>query len=207
MKVFITGTDTNVGKTLISSWLCLHTRYSYWKPIQTGSIEGTDTQFIQKMSSVHCYKEAYVYKEPCSPHRAAYIEGETIRLENITPPPASHLIIEGAGGILVPINSTVRMIDLIALLDIPVIIVARSGLGTINHTCLTIDALKARHIPILGVIMNGPPDSPNREAIEFYGGVPVLAQFPLLSLLSPLSLHDIPLPSPLKNILGEKLCD
>lgn len=181
-RIFVTGTDTNVGKTFVSAVLLKLTGGSYWKPIQSGSIEGTDREFVQRvtvMSDEHFEKEVYCLREPLSPHAAAALENVTINLESIKIPQSTKqapLIIEGAGGVLVPINDTALMIDLMAQFNAPTIVVARSTLGTINHTLLTLQALHSRQIPVLGVVMNGPPNDGNRKAIEHYGQVPVLAE-------------------------------
>lgn len=201
MKVFITGTDTNVGKTLISSWIALHTGFSYFKPIQTGTRDGSDSFEVQKLSDTKIYPESYAYKEPLSPHLAAKLESDMIDIEKIVLPPSHNLIIEGAGGALVPINDTYLMVDLIKKLGAPVILVARTTLGTINHTLLSLEALRSRNIPVLGVIMNGEKNPQNSDSIELYGRTSVLAEFPKLENVSTNTLQGIALPQKLKQIL------
>ncbi|MBM3631904.1 MAG: dethiobiotin synthase [Alphaproteobacteria bacterium] len=201
MKIFITGTDTNVGKTLISSWIALHTGFSYFKPIQTGTKDGSDSVEVYKLSKTTIYPENYVYKEPLSPHLAAKIENDIIDIEKIILPPSPNLIIEGAGGVLVPINDTLLMIDLIKTLGVPVIIVTRTTLGTINHTLLSLEALRSRNIPVLGVIMNGEKNPENSDSIELYGRTSVLAEFPKLESVSIHTLQGIAMPQRLKQIL------
>lgn len=198
MQIFVTGTDTDVGKTIISSWLCLHTGYSYFKPIQTGSILGTDSHQVSNLTNANVYKENFVYKRPLSPHLAASLE---INIDRVSLPKTHNLIIEGAGGVLVPINKTTLMVDLIKKLATPTILVARSTLGTINHTLLSLEALRARNIPILGVILNGLPSQDNLEAIEFYGRVRVLASVPKLQQVDREHLMQTPLSNRLKAIL------
>ncbi|WP_250295913.1 dethiobiotin synthase [Wolbachia endosymbiont of Oedothorax gibbosus] len=202
MQIFVTGTDTDVGKTIISSWLCLHTGYSYFKPIQTGSILGTDSHQVSNLTNTNVYKESFVYKEPLSPHLVSSLKNESIDINEINLPKAHNLIIEGAGGVLVPINKTTLMIDLIKKLAIPTILVARFTLGTINHTLLSLEALRARNIPILGVILNGLPSQDNLEAIEFYGRVRVLASVPKLQQVDREHLMQTPFSNQLKAILG-----
>ncbi|XGA08047.1 MAG: dethiobiotin synthase [Wolbachia endosymbiont of Xenopsylla cheopis] len=197
MQIFITGTDTNVGKTLISSWICLHTGYSYFKPIQTGADKDSDVV----IANSNIYEESYIYKSPLSPHLAASLENDSIDISRINLPKERNLIVEGAGGILVPINETTFMIDLIKKLNIPVILVARSTLGTINHTLLSLEALRARSVSILGVILNGPHNQDNIKAIEFYGKVQILASVPKLQEVSKKSLMQLPLPDCLKIII------
>ncbi len=201
MKIFITGTDTNVGKTLISSWIALHTGFAYFKPIQTGTIEGSDSLEVQKQSNAKIYPEVYSYRDPLSPHLAAMIENNGIDMDKIALPRVSDLIIEGAGGVLVPINGRYVMVDLIKKLDVPVVVVARTTLGTINHTLLSLEALRSRNIPVLGVIMNGEKNLQNSNAIEFYGRTSVLADFPKLDNVSMSTLQRVALSQKLKHIL------
>ncbi|MDX5496658.1 MAG: dethiobiotin synthase [Wolbachia endosymbiont of Nomada fabriciana] len=203
MQIFVTGTDTDVGKTTISSWLCLHTGYSYFKPIQTGSTLGTDSHQMSNLTNANVYKENFVYKRPLSPHLAASLENDSINIDRISLPKTHNLIVEGAGGVLVPINKTTLMVDLIKKLAIPTILVARSTLSTINHTLLSLEALRARNIPILGIILNGLPNQDNLEAIEFYGRAQVLASVPKLQQVDREHLMQIPLSNRLKAILEQ----
>ncbi len=202
MKIFITGTDTNIGKTTISSWLCLHSGYSYFKPIQTGAIIDRDSNLVSWLSGCYAYPEVYRYPAPVSPHLAARLAGDEIDISKIHLPAEEKLIIEGAGGIYVPINDKLLMVDLIEYLAVPVLIVASSALGTINHTLLTISALKDRSIEPLGVILNGEPNIENVKAIEYYGKTKVLASFPKLSTVDNTTLSAIPLSDDLKRILS-----
>lgn len=194
MKYFVTGTDTNVGKTVVSAWLVHQLGADYWKPIQSGTLEGGDRDVIQDLTGLsgdRIHREVYAFKEPLSPHAAAALENIQIDLDKITMLQTDRpLIVEGAGGVLVPLNSSQTMMDLMEKLAIPVIVVARSGLGTINHTCLTLEALRHRQIPIAGVILNGPLNEGNRQAIENYGRVPILAQLEKLPCLSRESLSQ-----------------
>jgi len=208
MNIFITGTGTNVGKTLICSWLCLHTNYSYFKPIQTGAYDDTDSRIVCNLSSAKIYNETYIFKNPLSPHLAALLEDEEIDITKIQLPSDKNLIVEGAGGVLVPINKQYLMVDLIKRFDIPTIIVAVSQLGTINHTLLSLEALRSRSISILGVILTGKLDQSIADTIEFYGKVKVLAQIPYLSSINKKTLSEIPFSANLKQILNnDKTCD
>jgi dethiobiotin synthase len=177
MKIFITGTDTDVGKTIISAWLCVHLNACYWKPVQSGLER--DSDFVRRIlngDEARIIPESYRFDAPVSPHLASKMEDRNIEMSELSLPEINcdSLIVEGAGGILVPLNDESTVIDLLRQLKLPVIIVARSSLGTINHTCLTIEALKNRKLSVLGVIMNGPRNDNNSKAIEKYGGVPVL---------------------------------
>lgn len=205
MKVFVTGTDTNIGKTVICAWLCQHLNYAYWKPIQTGAIEGTDSDFILKSNlASKLYTEKYIFDEPVSPHLAAKLNNTDINIPDIFLPDTDNLIIEGAGGVFVPLNHHELMIDLIKKLNIPVIIVARAGLGTINHSLLTIEVLRSKSIPILGVILNQESKTnlilENTKAIEHYGQVPILACFPYVENFSYEEIKKINIPNKLKEI-------
>lgn len=191
MKIFITGTDTNVGKTLVSAWLCVHSGADYWKPVQAGTEPETDSAVVARLSGARVHAETWRLALPASPHLAAQRAGVQIQLQDFQMPAAEKLIIEGAGGALVPLNERDVMTDLIEKLDCPVIVVARSTLGTINHTCLTLETLRARKLTVLGVVMSGEPNADNRAAIEHYGRVPVLAQLPFLTKPSRAALQSI----------------
>lgn len=179
---FVTGTDTDVGKTVVSAWLVHHLNASYWKPIQSGMCELPDKNEIQRLCQIppeRILPSVYELNEPLSPHEAARLDGIEIDLEQIKKPEVKGpLVIEGAGGVLVPINQTTFMIDLIEKMQCPTIIVARSGLGTINHTLLTLKILRDKSVPIAGVVMNGPLNKKNKRAIEEFGKVKVLAEIP-----------------------------
>lgn len=200
MHIFITGTDTDIGKTVISSWLCLQTNYSYFKPIQTGTEEGSDSQSVYALTGRMPYEEAYRFKAPLSPHLAASRQGQAIDPFSIALPDCPNLIIEGAGGLLVPLNRQACMIDLIDHMKAPVILVARSKLGTINHTLLSLNALRLRSISVLGVILNGSLNSESAESIEFYGKTTILAQVPEFKEITAQALLDLPLSAPLQAL-------
>ncbi|EHK63055.1 dethiobiotin synthase [Achromobacter arsenitoxydans] len=179
--VFVTGTDTGIGKTLVSAILARAWGADYWKPVQTGVAEEPgDTDTVAQLAQLppeRLHLPAYVLQAPLSPWAAATLEDTVVDATSIVPPATrAPLIVEGAGGLYVPIDDTHMMIDLIARLGMPVVLAARSGLGTINHTLLSLEALKRRGIPILGVVMSGPPSAGNKEAIERFGCVRVLAE-------------------------------
>jgi malonyl-CoA O-methyltransferase len=185
--VFVTGTDTDVGKTVVAACMARALGADYWKPVQTGAaVDAGDTATVAALSGARTHAPAYVFGEPLSPHAAAALEGAEVRLSAIRVPSTDRpLVVEGAGGALVPLNDRVLMIDLMAALALPVVVVARSTLGTINHTLLTLQALRSRGIEVLGVVLNGPPAASNREAIERYGRVRVLAEIPYTDQLTP----------------------
>lgn len=194
-QFFVTGTDTNVGKTVVSAMLTLGLRATYWKPIQSGLDPITDTRYVQQVTgldSSHFIPERFRLPEPLSPHASAAIAQVQISLTDFQLPhlPQSHLIVEGAGGLLVPLNDRELMIDLIRSLRLPVCLVARSTLGTINHTLLSIAALRQANLSILGVILNGEKNQVNREAIAHYGQVPILGELSPLEAINPTTLKD-----------------
>lgn len=181
---FVTGTDTGIGKTLVSAMLMSVLDATYWKPIQAGLDEETDTEFVKRISEVDSFRivsERYRLETPMSPHGAADIDGLSISLNDFELPEfnTKHLIVEGAGGLMVPINWEDTVLDLIELLKLPVLLVARSSLGTLNHTLLSIEALRARNIEVFSVILNGEKHQSNKETIEHFGKVPVFEVEPL----------------------------
>lgn len=195
-QFFITGTDTNIGKTVVSAMLTLGLGYAYWKPIQSGLIPITDTEFVRSATGLdHSYfiPECYRLTQPLSPHAAAKIDDVEIALSDFQLPQTDKpgLIVEGAGGLMVPLNEQDLMIDLIRSLNLPVCLVTRSTLGTINHTLLSIVALQHAKIPILGVIINGQRNQINRDAIAHYGKVPILAELEPLTSITPTTLKTV----------------
>ena len=186
MSFFLTGTDTEVGKTVICAWLMVHYKYHYWKPIQSG-MDSPDIKTIQKITgfdSSFFFPPAYELQQPLSPHESAKRDGIKIELANfLLPREETKVVVEGAGGILVPINEKYFIIDIIKKLSLPILLVARSGLGTINHTLLTVSELKKRNLPLLGIILNGKRNQSNREAIEKYSGVSVVSELEPLKTL------------------------
>jgi dethiobiotin synthase len=182
--LFVTGTDTGVGKTLLSALLIAALQRKYWKPIQTGACEGTDRQTVMKIADAteaETCPEAYIFDPPVSPHLAAEQHGIEIDFNRIRrPASASTLIIEGAGGLLVPINGKQLMVDLIKHLEAPAVIATRTTLGTINHTLLTVASARHAGVDIRGVVMIGHENTENRRAIERYGNVPVIGSIPWL---------------------------
>ncbi len=192
---FVTGTDTDVGKTVVSAWLLAHLDACYWKPVQAGTVPETDTQMIRRVAELPEHRivpEAYVLKEPMAPHEAARREGISIDMAKLVGPRDDRLlIVEGAGGLLVPLNEQDYVIDLIQDLNLPVILVARSTLGTINHMLLSLEALRRRGLVVAGVVINGPESPHNRAAIERYGKTQVIAEIPRLDTVTRSALRQI----------------
>ncbi|MFP4658037.1 MAG: dethiobiotin synthase [Desulfonatronovibrionaceae bacterium] len=188
-RIFITGTDTGVGKTVVAGMLAAAGAGCYWKPIQTGSDLETDSAWVKRVCGVprqRIYPETYSFPEPVSPHLAAKWAGQRIDPLKVNWPESSEQVIaEGAGGIMVPLNEKEFMLDLIVRLAAPVLVVARSGLGTINHTLLTVNRLRLSGVDVLGVVLNGKPNPENKKAVEKYGGTNVVAEIDVLSELTP----------------------
>jgi len=183
----ITGSDTDVGKTLVSAVLMKTLRGTYWKPIQSGAISDNDRDMVQRLTGLgdqHFMEEMYSLQQPLSPHQAAKIDGVTIDPSKINLPHAdqianSPLMIEGAGGIMVPITDNYLMVDLFKDLGLPVLVVCRNRLGVINHMLMTLESLKNRSIPVMGFISSGGSGDPdNLVTIQRLGGVPLLATLP-----------------------------
>ena len=187
-QFIICGTDTDVGKTLISSFFVRGLDCYYWKPIQSGLEDETDSQFVERVSQVNkkkILKEAYIFNNPVSPHWAAEIDGVKIIKSNLDLPNINKtLVIETAGGLMVPITRNFLQIDQIKIWNLPVILVCRSSLGTLNHTLLSIEALKKRKIKILGLIINGKKHLDNPQTLKLFSGLPIIAEFPLIKNLS-----------------------
>ncbi|MCQ8895134.1 dethiobiotin synthase [Limnobacter humi] len=200
-SVFVTGTDTGIGKTVVSAWLCLHWASHYWKPVQSGLDGGTDSQWVALLSGVTPLPERHRLTAPLSPHQSAELDGIQIQLQDFELPKAERLVVEGAGGCQVPLNWQHTMLDLMKHLRLPALLVARSGLGTINHTVLSLQALKAAQVPVLGVVMVGERNPANRKAIEHFGQVPVLAELPVLANLDREHLAAQPMPKALHDAL------
>ena len=187
-QFIICGTDTDVGKTLISSFLVRGLNCFYWKPIQSGIDGETDSEYVQRVSQISkkkILKEAYIFNNPVSPHWAAEIDKVKVVKSNLTLPNINNtLLIETAGGLMVPLTRNFLQIDQIKIWNLPVILVCRSSLGTLNHTLLSIEALRKRNINILGLIINGKKHLDNPQTLKLFSGLPIIAEFPLIKNLS-----------------------
>lgn len=188
--IFVTGTDTGVGKTIASAYLMNSFRktkkVSYWKPIQTGIEEDNDTETVRTFANCddsEIFDVGWRLEKPLSPHLSAKLANVEITIDNTLKVLQKadldrFFIVEGAGGVLVPLNENELMVDLMKSLNLPIIVISRSGLGTINHTCLTLEMLRHKGLEVFGVIMNGEPNLENKKAIEHYGMIKVLAEIP-----------------------------
>ncbi len=183
-KMFVTGTDTGIGKTFVCSLLMAGLRASYWKPVQSGSREGRDSQWVQRATCLpasHFFPESYVLPEPLSPYQAARLAGTEIELDVCVPPATETLIVEGAGGVLVPLNSSLTMLDLMVHLGYPVLLVAPGRLGMINHTLLSVACLRQAGVEVFGVLVNGgEEDEETEDILRAFGNVKMLGRVPWL---------------------------
>jgi dethiobiotin synthase len=198
--LFVTGTDTGAGKTIVAAALMHRLRREravrYWKPVQTGAEQDDDTAVVSGLAActeTEVFAQGVRLPRPLSPHLAARLARVTLTVDDLVRPVARFStppfwIVEGAGGVLVPLNDRELMIDLIARLQLPVIVAARTTLGTINHTLMTLASLREREVAIAGVILSGPLNAETRLAIEAHGRVRVVGELPILAPLTPETL-------------------
>ena len=203
MKYFVTAIGTDSGKTLTSAILCDALGLDYWKPVQSGSDRDIDEVFSITSENMVCFPEKYLLKTPESPHAAAKKDGVVIDLNEIILPNSENLLVEGAGGLMVPLNEEDLMIDLIETLNIPVVLVSNTYLGSINHTLLSCEVLKSRNIEVAGIIFNGPENKDTESIIEKRTGYPVLLRIPELAEVSKDSIAEYV--KSIKSELNEKL--
>ncbi len=189
----ITGTDTGAGKTVFAAALTSALGAAYWKPIQAGLNQATDSEtvsYLADLPKTRLLPELYRFKAPCSPHYAAEMENKIIDTEKLVIPAASPLVIEGAGGVLVPLTRNIVYADIFARWGMPVILVSRTALGTINHTLLSFEALRCRHVDIMGVVFNGEENPDTERTICEMGRVRHLGRLPFLDPLTPKTLQS-----------------
>lgn len=193
--IVVTGTDTGVGKTIFAAALTGALKAQYWKPVQAGLDEGGDSALVIRLAGLKnpcVLPEAYRLTTPCSPHRAAEVDGimiDPVRLMAL-PEVTGDLVIEGAGGVLVPLNRSTTYATVFARWRAPVVLVSRTTLGTINHSLLSIEALRIRDIPILGVAFVGDANEDSEAAIADMGKVRRLGRLPILDPLTPSALAE-----------------
>lgn len=177
-RLFVTGIGTDVGKTVVSAILTEALQADYWKPVQAGLEPATDTGTVRELvqnPTSRFFPERYRLRLAASPHRAAAAEALTIRPQDFElPATANHLVVEGAGGLLVPLAPGFLLVDLLVQLNLDVIVVSRHYLGSINHTLLTLEALHARGVRVRGLVFNGEPTPASEEYISQHTAVPVL---------------------------------
>lgn len=191
---FITGIGTGIGKTIVSAILTQKLQSDYWKPIQSGDLDQSDSLSIKDLISntkTVIHPEQYRLTQPLSPHLSARLDGIEIKTEAIKLPVTNNqLIIEGAGGLMVPINEKELILDLIPVLNAKLIIVSQNYLGSINHTLLTLEVLKSRNIQVEGIIFNGEANKESESYIANYTGIPILGHIPKLASLNKESIAE-----------------
>ena len=195
-NLIVTGTDTGVGKSVVAAMLTLGLGANYYKPTQSGTEEGTDRDTVKRLTGLgddRILADGVTLSQPLSPHRAAELDNIEIDLSTLTPPtnPDRPLIVEGAGGLMVPVTRGTLFIDLFKAWDMPVVLTARTGLGTLNHTLLSIEALRARDINIKGLAFVGDDNPDNIKTIEEIGDVKVLGRVPMLDALNAETLMTV----------------
>ncbi|AHA27497.1 dethiobiotin synthase [Candidatus Liberibacter americanus] len=194
LRLVITGTDTSIGKTIFSAALANALNAYYWKPIQSGMDEETDSEIVQRIGGLpkhHIIPEAWKLKKPISPHLSAAIDGIEINPSKINVPIINHhIIIEGTGGLLVPIKNKYLFIDLIKRWNFPTILCASTSLGTINHCLLSLESLRNRNIKVLGIAFIGDPQPEVEKTITNIGRVQYLGRLPKITPIEPDILHQ-----------------
>jgi dethiobiotin synthetase len=195
MNLFITGIGTNVGKTIVSAILTEALEADYWKPIQSGTNEGKDSDTVKSLisnSKTIIHPETYLLKEPLSPHFAAKLDGIEIELNKIVlPKTENHLIIEGAGGLLVPINNTQYVIDIAKQFDCEIVLVISSYLGCINHSLLSIDYIKRNGFKIYAFVFNGEFETEVKQSITNYSPESKIIDIPTLNTLNKSQILEV----------------
>ena len=191
-RFLVTGTDTDIGKTVFAAGLAGALGAYYWKPVQAGVDPEGDKETVARLGGIpktHILPEAYRLRTPASPHLAARIDGVEVHLDSLALPQVDGpLVVEGAGGVLVPVSETLLMADLFAYWQLPVILCARTALGTINHSLLSIEALRSRGVPLAGIAFIGDPHEENERIIPQLAKVPSLGRLPRLDPLNAASL-------------------
>jgi dethiobiotin synthetase len=194
MSIIIAGIHTGIGKTVCSTIICEALGYDYFKPVQAGDLDQSDSMFVKKnISNKNCtiHPEAYRLKIAASPHYAAAKEGIEIAPGSIQLPETTHpLVVETAGGIMSPLGPQYLMIDLIEELKLPAVLVSENYLGSINHTLMTFTCLKSRGIRIAGIVFNGPENKASQDFILAHTELPILFAIPKFELITAAEIHD-----------------
>ena len=190
---FITGIGTGIGKTIVSAILTEKLKADYWKPVQSGDLDISDSLFVKHLVSPETiiHPESYRLSQPLSPHLSAKLDGINITVQSIKKPQTeNNLVIEGAGGLMVPLNDNELIIDLIKSLQAKVIVVSQNYLGSINHTLLTLEVLKANNVSVEGIIFNGTENHESEQYIANYSKVKVLGRIPKMSIVDSESIKN-----------------
>ena len=194
-RYFVTGIGTEVGKTIASAIITQALKADYWKPVQAGELDNSDRMKVEALISndrTKFHPEAYQLNQPMSPHAAAEIDGVKIHISSIEMPHTNnHLVIEGAGGLLVPLNDKDTILNLIETLNCEVILVSRHYLGSINHTLMSIEALQQRNIPIKGILFNGKENKDTESIITKMSGVNIIGRINKLDDLNKSVINSV----------------
>ena len=194
MSIIIAGIHTGIGKTVCSAVICQALGYDYWKPVQAGELDNTDTIFIrQNVTNKNCtiHPERYRLTIPASPHYAAQLDGVEINANNFSLPQSNNkIVVETAGGIMSPLSNSFLNIDLMEQLQLPAIIVSNNYLGSINHTLLTVEALYKRSMQVKGLVFSGAAFESTREFILQYTKLPLLFSIPQFEKITPAVIAD-----------------
>lgn len=187
-KIFVSGIGTGIGKTIVSAIITEKLKADYWKPVQAGNLEETDTDIAKKLVSNEVsvfHPETFRLKQPMSPHAAAEIDGVEIKLEDLKlPETENNLVIEGAGGLMVPLSDNLLVIDFIKHINAEVVLVSQNYLGSINHTLLSAEALKSRNISVTGIVFNGESYPRGEDVILRHTGLRCLLRMPQMKDIS-----------------------
>ena len=186
MRIFVTSIDTNVGKTVCSSILCAGLGYDYWKPVQCGDLDFSDSMKVKSYSPLtKVHAESFQLNAPMSPHEAAKLENMDISINDFKLPKSEEIIIEGAGGVMVPLNYKGNMIvELASMFEAKVIIVFKNYLGSINHTLLTIDKVKSVGLDVLGLLVVGDEVTSSERIIEDATQMNIIARIPIVDRIN-----------------------
>jgi dethiobiotin synthetase len=194
-RYFISGIGTGIGKTFVSAVLAEALQADYWKPIQCGMDGGTDSEKVASLISnpnTKIHEESYVFKMPASPHIAANAENVKIMMESVVlPETTNNILIEGAGGLMVPVDEGSYVVDLAAQFETEIILVCSSYLGCINHSLLSIDYLLKNDFQVKGLVLNGNFDKGVKTAIMSYAELPIIAELPQISDISKEAVHNL----------------
>ena len=201
--IVVTGTDTGIGKTIFSAALTQALSATYWKPVQSGLDEETDTEAVTRLTGCKTLPERYRLQIPASPHFSAEEEGVLIDTGNLALPQIDgSLVVEGAGGLMVPLTRETLFIDIFRKWQAPIVLCARTGLGTINHTLLSIEALRARGCDLLGIVFIGDEVADSESTIVEYAGAKKLGRLPVLHDITPKTIRT----AFVENFLVEDFC-
>ncbi len=188
MSLVVAGIHTGIGKTMASAVLVKALKYNYWKPVQAGELEFTDSDFIRQNAhhdKLTAFNEAYAFHTPASPHYAAEIENKHVELSQLNLPLSENgIVVETAGGIMSPLNHSSTNLDLMVRLNLPTVLVISDYLGSINHSLMSIEVMKQKGINLIGLIFNGESVVSSRQYIKAYSNLPVWMEIPKISIIT-----------------------